>query len=234
MAARSHRSTASNSDRPRVARWLDSDLVGIAATAYTAAVVAISIVVFAFAGPVAGFVVAVAVWIPMVVFAIRGRWQPPTELDVRPAGKGPRHRVLVVANRSLDDPTVCREVCRRETRADTEVMVVAPVMGSSRLHGLSDDVDRELDLARRRVEGAVQELRAAGVRANGHADVATPMDSLLDGLREFPPNEVLIAPGGEANWSSAEDLAERVRAEVGLPVTEISAAIPERPAARSR
>jgi hypothetical protein len=43
------------------------------------------------------------------------------------------------------------------------------------------------------------------------------MESLLDGLREFPPNGILMLLAREADWHSAADLAERVRAEVGRP-----------------
>ncbi len=207
--------------RRRVNRWLESDLIGIAATAYTFAVLAISLAVFRFAGPLAGLGVAVAVWIPMVVFAIRERGKPPAPLDVGGRGEGPRHRVLVVANQGLEDPALSREVCRRGEHATTEVLIVAPVVASSRLGALSDDVDRALREARARVQTAVAILGAAGVRASGRADIAEPMGSLLDGLREFPPNEVVILPGRETGWESAGALAERVREEIGLPVTEV-------------
>jgi hypothetical protein len=206
----------------RMAGWLDSDLVGIPATLYTFAVLAISLAVFRFGGPLAGIVVAVAVWIPMVLFAIRERGRPPAALDVRGPSEGPRHRVLVVANRGLEDPALSREVWRRGERTATEVMIVAPVVASSPLRELSDDVDPELELARQRVHVALETLRAAGVRASGRADIAEPMDSLLDGLREFPPNEVVMLSGGETQWESAGALAQRVRDEVGLPVTEVS------------
>lgn len=206
----------------RVAGWLQSDLVGIPATLYTFAVLAISLAVFGFVGPIAGLGAAVAVWIPMFVFAIRERGRPPARLDVASQTQGPRHRVLVIANQGLEDPALCREVCRRGERTATEVMIVAPVVASSRLHGLTDDVDRELDLARHRVDAALQVLDDAGVQASGRADTSEPMDSLLDGLREFPPNEVVMLPGRETRWEPAAALAQRVRTEVGLPVTEVS------------
>ena len=204
----------------RVDRWLQSDLVGVAAAVYTFAVLAISLAVFRIVGPLAGLGVAVAVWIPMFVFAIRERGKP-APLDVAGRGEGPRHRVLVVANQGLEDPALCREVCRREEYTTTEVMIVAPVVASSPLRALSDDVDQELGEARARVQEAVRTLDAAGVRASGRADIAEPMDSLLDGLREFRPNEVVMLPSRETGWEPAGALAQRVRTEVGLPVTEV-------------
>ena len=217
-------SAPSGPARRRLARWLDSDLVGVAATAYTAAVVAISIIVFAFAGPLAGFIVAVAVWIPMLVFAIRGLWRPPPPLDLPGPDRASGHRVLVVANRGLEHPALCREICRRGERAATDVLIIAPVAAGSRLRELSGDVDRELDLARRRIDAAVNTLRDAGLNASGRTDLGQPMDSLLDGLREFPANEVVMLPDREEGWESAGALAARVRVEAGLPVTEVDVA----------
>ena len=116
-----------------------------------------------------------------------------------------------------------RDLPSRGAHRPTEVLIVAPVIASSRLRDLTDDVDRELDLARNRVEAALQTLSDAGVEGRGRADISEPIDSVLDGLREFPPNEVVIMPGRETRWEPAGALADRLRAEAGLPVTEVSA-----------
>jgi hypothetical protein len=207
--------------RARMDRWLDSDLVGIPATLYTFAVLAISLAVFRFGGPIAGLVVAALLWIPMVLFAIQGRGKPPVPIDVTDVPEGPLHRVLVIANEGLEDPALCREVCRRSDRTATEALVLAPVVASSRLGELADDVDAQLGTASRRVEAALRELHGEGVRASGRTNIASPMESLADGLREFPPNEIVMLPGREADWDAADDLAERVRTETGLPVTAV-------------
>lgn len=204
-------------------RWLDSDLVGIPATIYTFAVLVVSLALFRYASPIAGVVVAVGLWIPMLVFAIRERGYPPAALDIARRADGSRHRVLVIANQGLEDPALCEEVCRQMGRAGTEVMIFAPVVASSRLRDLANDVDRELDLTKQRLDAALETLRAAGVRAGGRADIAPPVESLLDGLREFPANEVVMLPGRAGDWEAAGALAERVRSEAGLAVTEIVA-----------
>lgn len=203
-------------------RWLDSDLVGIPATLYTFAVLAVSLAVFRFGGPIAGIVVAVALWIPMVLFAIRGVGKPPEPLGMTARDEGPRHRVLVIANQGLEDPALCAEVCRRSERTATEALILAPVVASSRLGRLAGDVDREVVVAQRRLDAALESMRREGVKVSGRANIADPMDSLLDGLREFPANEVVILPGVETNWESAGALAQRIRDEAGLPVTEVS------------
>ncbi len=208
-------------DRVGGSRWLRSDLVGITATLYTFAVLAISLAVFRFAGPLAGIVVGVAVWLPMLVFAIRERGQPSAPLGLAAQTDATVHRVLVIANQGLEDPALCREVCRREERAATEVMIVAPVVATSRLRGLAGDVDQELDAAKERVDAALVMLSDAGVRAEGRVEISDPINALRDGLRGFPPNEVVLLPGRETRWEPAAGLAERVRAEAGLPVTEV-------------
>jgi hypothetical protein len=207
--------------RARINRWLDSDLVGIAATLYGFIVLVLAFVVFRVGGGIAGMIVIVVSWIPMVLFAIRGWGKPPPRLQMEIPPEGPRHRVLVIANQGLEDEALCDEVCRRTARTATEAMIVAPVVAHSPLAELSDDVDRELEVAEQRVERALARLRGAGVKADGRADIAHPMDSLMDGLREYPPNEVVMLPDREMNWDPATRMAERVRDEVGLPVTAI-------------
>lgn len=203
--------------RGRVAGWLDSDLVGVAATGYTFLVLMISLAIFRFGGPIAGIIVAIGLWVPMVVFVIRGWGRPPRPLDFAPAPPG-AHRVLVVANRGLEEPEFCDVVCRRGERFPAQALILAPA-GSAGLHGLADDVDAEVAAATKRIEAVVATLQGRGVAAAGHADIADPMQALLDGLRQFPANEVVMVPASEHGWGDAEDLAARVREEAGVPVT---------------
>lgn len=210
--------------RDRINHWLDSDLVGIPATLYTFGVLAVSLAVFRFGGPIAGIVVAVALWIPMVVFAIRGVGRAPAHLDIEVADEHGRHRVLVVANQGLDDPALYAEVCRRADHAATEAMVLAPVFTHSRFGTLADDVDEEdLRTAERRVATTIRALEGHGVDATGHVSVSEPLQAAIDGLREFPANELVLIPGRETGWEDAEALVGRIRSEVGLPVTLVDA-----------
>lgn len=210
--------------RDRINHWLDSDLVGIPATLYTFGVLAVSLAVFRFGGPIAGVIVAVALWIPMVVFAIRGAGRAPAPLDIKVADEPGRHRVLVVANQGLEDPALCAEVCRRTDHASTEAMVLAPVFTGSRFGAIADDIGEEdLRLAERRVAATIQGLERLGVRAAGHVSVTEPLQATIDGLREFPANEVVLFPDDEPGWEDAGALVGRIRTEVGLPVTVVDA-----------
>jgi hypothetical protein len=206
---------------PREKRWIDSDLVGIPATLYGFGVLVVSLALFRYASPIAGIVIAVGLWIPLLVFAIGERGFPPAPLVVDRRADGPLHRVLVIGNEGLEDPALCEEICHQRGRGATEAMIFAPVVASSRLHDLANDVDHELDLAKDRLESALKSLRKAGVHAGGRTDIATPAESLLDGLREFPANEVVMLPDRAGDWDPACALAERVRSEAGLDVTEV-------------
>jgi hypothetical protein len=210
--------------KDRINHWLESDLVGIPATIYTFGVLAVSLAAFRFGGPIAGIIVAVALWIPMVVFAIHGVGRERAPLDIEVADENGSHRVLVVANHGLDDPALCAEVCRRTDHVRTEAMVLAPVFTGSRFGAFADDVGEEdLRPAERRVGATIRALEGHGVKAAGHVSVTEPLQATIDGLREFPANEVVLLPGGETGWEDADALVGRIRAEVGLPVTVVDA-----------
>jgi hypothetical protein len=144
---------ASSGLKARAQHWLDSDLVGVVATIYGVLVLVLAFVVFRVGGGLAGMIVIVVSWVPMVIFAIRGWGKPPAPLRVEVPPEGPRHRVLGIAK----------------------------------------------------------------------------TDSLMDGLREYPPNEVVMMPDRETSWDAAAEMASRVREEVGLPVTTIDAWVPRAP-----
>ena len=83
---------------------------------------------------------------------------------------------------------------------------------------MTDEIDREARGAQSRLEQALRELQERGVPASGHVDdEGDPMQAILDGLREFPANEVVLIPGVERGWREAELLAARIRREVGVP-----------------
>jgi hypothetical protein len=205
--------------------FLHSDLLGVPITLAFCAVVAASIVAFYFAGSLGGVVFFVLVGALFGLFlTLEGRNAPETLEGVTVGAADGRRRVLVIANTGLDDPALCAEVCRRGTRGQTEAMIIAPVVPSSPLHRLTDDIDSELGVAQRRVDVALATLRSRGIDAHGHPEVGDPMHSLLDGLRQFHANEVVLLGGGEPGWDDARTFAARVRDEVGVRVTEVDPA----------
>ena len=210
--------------------WLHSDLIGFPVTLAAVAIAAISFGLFVVIGGAGGLFVGKLLFIfglgglVGLILLLEGRRGETTEAvaAATPASDG-RDRVLVVANEGLESAALCEEVCARGNGGGVETMIVAPVVASSALRALADDVDGELHEAQDRVDVAIEVLRRAGVHATGHVDIGDPMRCLIDGLREFPATEVLMIEGGEHGWKRADRFAERVRTEMSLSVQEIAA-----------
>lgn len=206
--------------------WLHSDLVGIPLTLAVFGIIVISVGLYQVLGNVGGLFVGKLVFILALggllslILLLEGRRGETTEAMSSGAPDAPR-RVLVIANEGLQNPALCAQICAGARDTTTEALIVSPVVASSRLHALADDVDLELRASQARVDTAVQTLRSAGIPATGHVDIGQPINCLIDGLREFPASEVLMLRDGETGWDDAEQFAERVRAEIGVPVTEL-------------
>lgn len=134
----------------------------------------------------------------------------------------PAHRVLVVANETLTGTLLRRELMKR-VELWPEFHVVAPVL-SSRTHYWTNDTDREVEEAGRRLEETLAWARAAGFAATG--EVADPNERPLlaveEALRRFGAAEVIVAthPPERETWLEA-GLLDRVLAELDIPVTHV-------------
>ena len=204
--------------------WFRSDLIGVWATVIAFIVFLIASGIFFAAGPVAAIIGSLILWGGLLWFVVRAGSPGPDLADIERPPEGHLHRVLVVANQGLEGPAVYDELARRAKLASLEVRILAPV-GAGGLRGLTGDIDAASRRATERVSAAVRKLGERGIQASGHVDeAADPISALLDGLRERPANEVVICPGDEQDWSGAGSLAQRLRDEVGVPVTELGAA----------
>jgi hypothetical protein len=201
---------------------MQSDLVGVLATIALVVLFGLTLLLFLLAGPVAGLVFGVAV-VALGLYLVSGSSRGPADIaDIAPPSAESAQRVLVVANQGLENPALESELALRAQRGPLEVRLIAPVLASSPARSISDDFDAEAARARERVEAVLGKLGETDITASGHVDEeASPTDCLLDGLREFPADEVLLTPGDELDWHDAESLADRVRAESGVRVTEL-------------
>jgi hypothetical protein len=147
---------------------------------------------------------------PLREAAVEGRRTP------QPA----RHRVLVIANRTLQGSQLA-EIMRDHDGA--EFRVVAPIV-VSRVHYLASDVDRELAEARERLAAALDWAREQGLEASGTVgDPFVALGAIEDELRVFAADEVVIstyAPG-RSNWLETGIVA-RLREELEIPVTHVT------------
>ena len=221
-------SDSAHSRKRWIDTWLHSDLIGFPITLAAVAIAAISFSLFLVIGKVGGLFVGKLLFIiglgglVGLILRLEGRRGETTEALAPSVATDGRARVLVVANEGLESAALCKEVCAHSNGGAAETMIVAPVVASSALRALADDVDLELGEAQERVDVAIEVLRRAGVQATGHIDIGDPMRCLIDGLREFPATEVVMIEGGEHGWKDAERFAETVRTELSLPVSEIA------------
>lgn len=206
----------------RLQSWLRSDLVGIPATLAAVALVALAFVLFAVAGSAAGLLVGLVAVASGLYLVVRASGDRREITDIAPPRVESAQRVLVVANGGLGSPALLDELRRRRRLGPLAVHVIVPVQASSARQAVADDIDAEAGRAQARLDAALRALADADIAAEGHIDdEASPMDSLLDGLREFAADDALLVPSSDLDWSEAEKLGEQVRERTGVGVVEI-------------
>lgn len=192
-----------------------------------AALIFASIVAGAVLDPVVGIAVLVAGGVAAVVWEFSSsdpdRRRPLREAAAEGRLSAPqpaRHRVLVIANRTLQGSEL-GEIMREHR--DAEFRVVAPIV-VSRVHYFASDVDRELAEARERLAAALGWAREQGFDASGTVgDPFVALGAIEDELRTFAADEVVIstyAPG-KSNWLETGIVA-RLREELEIPVTHVT------------
>jgi GABA permease len=112
------------------------------------------------------------------------------------------------------------EVVAHGAGRPTEVLVVAPALGSRLSHWTGDDQAR--DAAKENLERTVETLTSAGVAARGGVGADDPIRAADDALRTFPADELVLAthPERAANWKE-RGVVEIARARYDLPVTHV-------------
>jgi len=137
-------------------------------------------------------------------------------------GDDGRHRVLVVANQTVGGRALLDEVCKRCKERGSEVFVVAPALGVSPLQHWASDTDQATEEAKQRLERSVAELRRELPATTGEVGDSDPLVAIEDALRKFPADELIVStlPPGRSRWLE-RDVVEKVREQVGLPVTHV-------------
>jgi hypothetical protein len=130
----------------------------------------------------------------------------------------------VIANETVGGRELLKEIERRTERSggQAELLVVAPALIESRLKAALGDVDPAREKARERLEGSVAAMRRDGVDVRGAIGDQDPNQALIDALRTFPADEVIIAthPPERSLWLE-KDVVERARNEIDLPITHV-------------
>jgi len=172
--------------------------------------------------PAVGAIWALLLLVGGAAVGYRGaRGSLPRRVEVTRGGDG-RHRLLVVANETVEGEALLDEIRERCRGRRAEVLVITPALVASRTSHWASDVDEAIELARQRMELSLITLRGAGVKARGETGDSDPMVAIEDALRAFPADEIVISthPPRRSRWLE-NGVVERAREEIDLPVTHV-------------
>ena len=128
-----------------------------------------------------------------------------------------RWRVLLIANETCADPSLCIRV-RNQAGHGAEALVVAPVPNLRN----RDEAAAARRAAEVRLTRCVATLAELGLHPSGEVADTDPVRALQDALVTFAADEVIIAtyPAERSNWL-ASDLVETAQTRLRLPVTHM-------------
>ena len=137
-------------------------------------------------------------------------------------GGDARHRLLVVANQTVEGRALLEEIHNRCRGRDSEVLVITPALVGSRAAHWASDLDEGIELARQRMELSVLAIKDAGLKARGEVGDSDPNLAIEDALGAFPADEIVISthPPNKSRWLE-QGVVRRTREEVDLPVTHV-------------
>jgi hypothetical protein len=126
------------------------------------------------------------------------------------------YRVLVVTHTCLTT-ALAEELVARSAGRRAEAFVVAPRTGS-RLAQLAGD-ESTYAVAQDHLDLTLAALATAGLEAQGQVGPLDPLQALDDGLREFPPDEVVFAADDAGAFG--QRVLDAARTHYTGPVTSI-------------
>jgi hypothetical protein len=131
-------------------------------------------------------------------------------------------RALVVADEAVAGEQLCAALMSRLEPGTDSVFVVAPPLAASALEHYAADIDDVVPAARERLRKTLEQLRAAGLEAEGEVGDADPIQAISDEVSKFHPDQVLIVGHRDDEGAFAErGLLERAQRDLDLPVTEL-------------
>jgi hypothetical protein len=145
-------------------------------------------------------------------------------VDKGPTGdiSTPAKRALVVVNEQVAGGELRGVLLAHLGRGVSEVFVVAPALANSGLKHTMGDIDEAIAPARERLRGTLQELRDAGLNADGEVGDSDPIQAINDEIIKFDPEQILVVAHRDKEGAFAEKgLLEQAERDFDLPVTEL-------------
>lgn len=133
-----------------------------------------------------------------------------------------KHRLLVVANETVEGEALLAEIRERCRNHNCEILVVTPALAGSRASHWASDIDEAIELARQRMELSLIAIEGLGLRVRGEIGDSDPNVAIEDALRVFPADEIVISthPPERSRWLE-HGVVERARNEIDLPITHV-------------
>ena len=168
-------------------------------------------------------------WAVVLVLYAVNKWfvkkRPSAPAEV---SAGPPHRVLVLANQTVNSEELLGELRRIGADRDTRYMVVVPVnavdTGAAATHGPRDVTEATRAAAQARLDATLSALRSENLDAQGELGDERPLRALEKAVAQFSPDQLVIATlAPEFSAWQRFDVVERARAEFTVPVTHVVA-----------
>jgi hypothetical protein len=127
---------------------------------------------------------------------------------------------LVVANHTLGGTALVSTVREHVMEGDAiRVVVPAGDLSDEPTDDAALEAEDSVGVARRRLQEAIDRLRAVGVEAEGSVGPADPVEAIREAMRTGRCDGIIIAthPAGASKWFHM-DLPHRIEREFQLPV----------------
>ncbi len=145
-------------------------------------------------------------------------------MNKSPTGDTPSSgkRALVVVNEQVAGSELRDILLTHLSTGVSKIFVVAPALADSGLKHTMGDIDDAIEPARERLRGTLQELRDAGLNADGEVGDSDPVQAISDEIVKFDPEQILVVAHRDEEGAFAEKgLLEQAERDFDLPVTEL-------------
>ncbi|MFL5827087.1 MAG: universal stress protein [Thermoleophilaceae bacterium] len=129
-------------------------------------------------------------------------------------------KILVCANETVGGRALIEAVKRHAQSGPISVFVCCPQNEPRHGYVVYDDTVREA--AENRLKTTIAQLAKEGIEATGEVLGPDPYSAIMDCVRDFDPDEIIISthPETRSGWLR-RDLISRVRDTTGLPVEHV-------------
>jgi hypothetical protein len=154
--------------------------------------------------------------------SLTGAWSGQVKIRRMVVARNGDGLALVVANEAVSGEELRETLVRQLAEGTRSVFVVAPALAGSRFKHYAGDVDDAIEPAVERLRRTLEELRGAGLDADGEVGDADPMIAIGDEIEKLHPDQIFIVGHRDEDGAFAErGLLEEAERDLDLPVTEL-------------